>query len=253
MINRLCVCLSIFMAAVSFTVVAQDEVSSKISVETSETIIAKLKLARPDFRYGEVQATPITGLYSVQVEQGPLLYVSEGGDFALTGTIYGVAPGGFIDLKELSMIPKRKASLEAVSASDTIIFPAQNDTKAIVHVFTDIDCGYCRKLHQEVPAMNAKGIEVRYLAFPRAGINSGSYRKIAKAWCAGDRNETLTKLKQNQPVEASYCADNPVAEQYELGNRIGISGTPAIVLEDGRLLPGYLTASQLEDVLNAGS
>ncbi|MFT5670969.1 MAG: thiol:disulfide interchange protein DsbC, partial [Glaciecola sp.] len=109
----------------------------------------------------------------------------------------------------------------------------------------DVDCGYCRKLHEEVPALNAKGIEVRYLAYPRAGIGSPSYNKIVSAWCAVDQQNALTKLKQLEPIPTNICAGNPVAAQFALGGKMGVRGTPALVLDSGRLLPGYMPADRL--------
>lgn len=221
--------------------------SSAGEVENSvaSKIIGKLQTARPDLNYGEVQHSPMPGIYQVQVEQGPLLYVGAEGDFIITGSLYGVVPGGFVDMQELALKPKRKAMLDAVANSDKVVFSPEGETKTYIHVFTDVDCGYCRKLHQEVPELNDLGIEVRYLAYPRAGINSDSHRKIALAWCAKDRQAVMTKLKKRQPVSVEYCEDNPVADQFRLGNELGVRGTPAIVMPDGTLLPGYMPASQL--------
>ncbi|GAB3099233.1 DsbC family protein [Aestuariicella hydrocarbonica] len=215
----------------------------------SNVILGKLQVARPDLAYGEVQETPMEGLYQVKVQNGPVLYVSATGDFMLAGTLYGVSSTGFVDLQELAMLPVRKSKLDAIAASDEIIFPAKGERKAYIYVFTDVDCGYCRKLHKEVPAMNEMGIEVRYLAYPRAGIGSPSYTKIAEAWCAKDPQTALTRLKNGQSVDAKYCEDNPVAEQFNLGGELGVRGTPAIVLADGTMLPGYVEASKLAQIL----
>jgi thiol:disulfide interchange protein DsbC len=127
-------------------------------------------------------------------------------------------------------------------------FKPKGETRAVVSVFTDVDCGYCRKLHLEMADMNALGIEVRYLAFPRAGVGSPTYDKIVSAWCADDRNQALTDLKLGKDIPNRACP-NPVAKQYELGHDIGVTGTPAIVLEDGRLLPGYMPAAELAGLL----
>jgi thiol:disulfide interchange protein DsbC len=115
----------------------------------------------------------------------------------------------------------------------------------VVSVFTDVDCGYCQKLHQEVPQLNTMGIEVRYLAFPRAGKGSETYQKLVTAWCAQDRQATLTRYKNREPVTTKTCANNPVNAQYELGESIGINGTPALITATGELLPGYMPAAEL--------
>jgi thiol:disulfide interchange protein DsbC len=111
-------------------------------------------------------------------------------------------------------------------------------------VFTDIDCGYCRKLHSEIASYNARGITVRYLSFPRAGPNSPSFNRAASVWCSEDRNDALTRAKAGENVPARKC-DNPVSEHYNLGVAMGVRGTPAILLESGALMPGYMPANKL--------
>ena len=123
------------------------------------------------------------------------------------------------------------------------------EAKAFVYVFTDVDCYYCQKLHQEVPALKELGVEIRYLAYPRAGVGSPSYRKIASAWCAEDPNISLTALKAGEQIPDNVCENNPVAEQYMLGGQLGVSGTPALVTESGKLLPGYMPADKLANAL----
>ena len=135
------------------------------------------------------------------------------------------------------------------STEDMIIFKPEGEIKAVMNVFTDVDCGYCRKFHQEVPQLNAMGIEIRYLAYPRAGIPSGSYDKIAKAWCAEDQQDILTKVKSGQRVDVEVCDNNPIAEHYAFGSSIGVTGTPAIILMDGTLIPGYQPADNFAKLL----
>ena len=125
-------------------------------------------------------------------------------------------------------------------------------TKTHINVFTDVDCGYCRKLHQEIADINKLGIEVRYLAYPRQGLGTETHRRIASAWCADNPNEALTTLKQGGQIPNKQC-DNPIAGQYELGQQVGVTGTPAIVTADGRLLPGYMPAPKLAEALGLGS
>lgn len=222
---------------------ATDEV--RVPESVAKTIVSRLHLANPRFVLGGVTASPVPGFYQVQVVDGPLLYVDETGSYVLTGKLYGVAPGAFIDLQDLALKPVRREKLAAIPASDEVIFPAKGKRKGLIYVFTDIDCGYCRKLHAEVPELNDLGIEVRYLAYPRAGVGSSSYTTIAKAWCADDRQTTLTRLKQGKSVNVAYCDDQPVADQFRLGGELGVRGTPAIFFEDGTLLPGYLPADEI--------
>ena len=125
------------------------------------------------------------------------------------------------------------------------MFTPKGEVKASVLVFTDVDCGYCRKLHNEMADYHAEGIEIRYAAFPRAGIGSQSYNKIVSAWCADNQQETMTKLKSSQQVEQLINCEHPVDEHYRLGQQLGVNGTPSIFTEDGKLMPGYVPAADL--------
>ena len=125
-----------------------------------------------------------------------------------------------------------------------VFSPRPELTKATITVFTDIDCGYCRKLHQTVPELNRLGVAVRYLAYPRAGVGSASYDKAVAAWCADDPQKALTRCESRQRYRDETCA-NPVAEQYAMGDAFGVTGTPAVVYEDGTLQAGYLPAAEM--------
>ncbi len=189
------------------------------------------------------------GVYEVQVMNGPLLFVHEQGEYLFQGGLLQVKETGIVDTMDARQAIARSEVFATRSTDDMIIFKPEGESKAIMNVFTDVDCGYCRKFHQEVPELNAMGIEVRYLAFPRAGIPSGSYDKIAKAWCAEDQLDALTKVKSGRSVDVEVCEDNPVAEQYAFGTQLGVTGTPAIILMDGTLIPGYQPAKKFAEVL----
>ena len=212
-------------------------------------MLKNLLTARPDLQFTVLGMSPIPGVYEVQVKNGPVLFVHEAGRFLLQGDLLQVRADGIVSLKEEKEINKRREIFAKRSAEDMIIFKPEGETQAIMNVFTDVDCGYCRKFHREVPQLNAMGVEVRYLAFPRAGIPSGSYDKIAKAWCAEDQQDVLTKVKNGQKVDAKVCEDNPIAEHYAFGNSIGVTGTPAIILMDGTLIPGYQPAASFAKLL----
>jgi len=116
--------------------------------------------------------------------------------------------------------------------------------KRYITVFTDIDCSYCRKLHNEVAELNEAGIQVRYLAFPRAGIGSKSHKKYESVWCNDDQQTALTSAKSGASVPSANCT-NPVAETYKLGQEVGVRGTPTIIFDDGTVAPGYVPAKDL--------
>jgi thiol:disulfide interchange protein DsbC len=222
---------------------------SKPSDAIEQSVLSMLKTARPDIQFTFLGESPMPGVYEVQVTNGPILFVHEQGEYLFEGGLLKVSESGIVDTMEERKAIKRRDVFAARSTDDMIIFKPEGESKAVMNVFTDVDCGYCRKFHQEVPELNAMGVEVRYLAFPRAGIPSGSYDKIAKAWCAEDQQDALTKVKSGRSVDVEVCEDNPVAEQYAFGTQLGVTGTPAIILMDGTLIPGYQPAKKFAEVL----
>lgn len=211
---------------------------------------ARLHEVNPRFVVGSVEKAQLQGFYKVQLENGPLLYMAADTRYFFDGSLYQLADKKLVNLTNLDADKQRGELVKELDPKEMIVFSPTEPvkTKAHINVFTDVDCGFCRKLHKEVPELNARGIEVRYMAFPRAGIGSPSYDKIVSAWCSDNPQEALTKLKQGEPVEPKTC-DNPVAKQYELGRRMGVTGTPAIILEDGTLIPGYRPAEDLAKML----
>lgn len=220
-----------------------------VDAEITARVLQSLRAGRGDLPYGPVRPSPVPGLYQVSVPNGPTLFVSGDGKYFVAGDMYAVKPGMFVNLQEQQRAVDRIELMAAVPASEQIRFSPVGQRKAYINVFTDVDCGFCRKLHREVPALNAKGIEVRYLAYPRAGVRSASYDKLATAWCSSDPTNTLTKLKNRESVDINVCDDNPVAKQYALGSRLGVTGTPALILADGTLIPGYRSADELAKIL----
>ena len=197
-----------------------------------------------------VRPSPAPGIVEVQVINGPLLYATEdGGYFFLNGDLHQVSEAGAVNLTEERRSLARKEQLAAVSLEDMVVFSPKDETRDYVSVFTDVTCFYCQKLHREVDQLNAKGVEVRYLAFPRGGINSDGAKKLATAWCADDQQTTLTELKAGMDLPVNDCADSPIAAQYQLGQEMGVSGTPAIITSSGMMIPGYRPAADLIVVL----
>ncbi|MGD8525942.1 MAG: DsbC family protein [Thioalkalispiraceae bacterium] len=192
-----------------------------------------------------IQPSPIKGLYKVFMPPR-VFYISSDGQFAVDGDVIDLKSGTNITQAE-----RQKSLINAVNSvgeESMIIFKAPI-AKHTINVFTDIDCGYCRKLHKAVSEYNKQGITVRYLAFPRAGIGSASYKKAVSVWCAEDKKAALTKAKSGISLPEKSC-ENPVEQHHRLGNMIGISGTPAIVLESGRIIPGFVPPARLSSILN---
>lgn len=213
--------------------------------KSDNPITAAIQAANPAIVVTDVAPSPVKGLYRVSVQNGGAIYVTEDGKHFIAGDLFSVSSGAIVNVSEQERSKERVATLASLKAEDMIVFAPKGEVKATINVFTDIDCGFCQKLHQEVPALNAKGIEVRYLAFPRAGMNTNSSDKLTTAWCADDPQETLTKLKNRESVQTALCDDAPIAEQLALGGKLGVRGTPAIFLADGTSIPGYRPADEL--------
>jgi len=196
-----------------------------------------------------ITASQVPGVFEVMLGAS-LFYVSEDGRYALRGDL--------IDLEERRNVSDerraqaRRQVFAELDPADLVSFaPADGNTRATLYVYTDVDCGYCRKLHNEVPELNAAGISVEYLAFPRAGLKSESFDKVAAVWCSSDRRKAMTDAKAGKPVDAPAC-DNPVAAQFELGQSMGVSGTPAVYTKDGEQLGGYVPAKRLIKMADEG-
>jgi thiol:disulfide interchange protein DsbC len=210
----------------------------------NKAIEQALKQALPGVKPDSITPSPMPGLYEVVV--GPkLFYVSEDGRYLFQGSMIDIKARE--DLTEAKLADARISSLKKVGLDNMIAFKPKS-SKHLVYVFTDIDCGYCRKLHSEIDQYLTEGIEIRYLFFPRAGEGSDSYKKAVSVWCADDRNTALTKAKRGDTIEERQC-DNPVDQHLTLGTQMGAAGTPMLVTEKGNILPGYVPAGQLAKIL----
>jgi thiol:disulfide interchange protein DsbC len=216
--------------------------------DSNAVIMQSLSKILPGVTPDQIKPSPMQGVSEVLV--GPrLFYISDDGKYLLQGSLIDL-----VTRKDISEERRKEIRLDAIKKVGTdnmIVFPAENERHTIT-VFTDIDCGYCRKLHKEVDQFNAEGITVRYLMFPRSGVNTPSYDKAVSVWCADDRRAALTKAKAGEAVDARKC-DNPVKDQYELGGLLGVTGTPALILDNGELLPGYVPAKRLAKALDGQS
>jgi len=194
----------------------------------------------PGLEITSIRKSGLNGLYEVMLG-AEVIYVSEDGRYLFQGDLLDLDQQA--NLTEERRKGARVKLLKGISASDMIVFAPANP-KYSIYVFTDIDCPYCRRLHKDVPRLNEMGIAVNYLAFPRAGVGSETYRDMAAVWCAKDRNKALTDAKMGIKIKADQC-DNPVGRQFLLGQDIGIRGTPAIYTEDGRQLGGYMSPEEI--------
>jgi thiol:disulfide interchange protein DsbC len=197
-----------------------------------------------------VKKSQIENLYIVDIGDLQPIYASKNGEFFFYGELYAVNGNMLQNTTKDEINLKRKSILdEELSEGDFITFKSDNEKHRVI-IFTDVDCGYCRKFHNEINDFNDLGITVNYVAFPRSGLASDSYNKIVSAWCSTDAKDTLTKMKQGIDVQLSMCQDHPVEKHFLLGQKIGITGTPAIIKSNGELLPGYLPPEELITRLN---
>jgi thiol:disulfide interchange protein DsbC len=207
-------------------------------------IKAALAKAAPEAKIDSVAPSPLPGLYEVMVGT-QIMYVTGDGRYFIDGRIVDLKTRE--DLTEPRLAAVRKATVGAIPESDMVIFaPPKYDHT--VTVFTDIDCPYCAKMHSKIGEYEAEGIRVRYLFFPRSGANSPSYNEAVSVWCADDRNQALTDAKAGKKIPAKTC-DNPVDEHMAAARKVGINGTPAIMLESGDMVPGYVEPKRLAQMI----
>ena len=191
--------------------------------------------------------TDMDGIYWVSAEGLPSFFTDKAGKHIIQGQIIAVGDAAPVDISAALVASTAQAALKAVDKKELIIYPAKGPTKAVIYAFTDADCGYCRKLHEEMDDINARGIEVRYLAWPRS---QESVPKMEAIWCSQDRNAAMNQAKAGANVQAPSCA-SPVQAHMALGSKLGVRGTPAVFTEAGQQIGGYLPAAELAQAAGA--
>jgi thiol:disulfide interchange protein DsbC len=227
-------CLYLFLLTLSTALPAA---SQSESADSRAAIAAKFPEVAPE----KIVPSPVPGLFEVRVGS-KIAYVSADGRYLLQGEIVDLTTDE--NLTESRRESLRRDVLTEVGEAGMIVFSPPKPTTTIT-VFTDIDCGYCRKLHKQIADYNALGIKVRYMYFPRMGPGTESWTKAEQVACAKDRQTALTRSKLGVVLTDKPCQPNPVARHYEIGRDFGLQGTPAIVLESGELIGGYLDPAEL--------
>jgi thiol:disulfide interchange protein DsbC len=200
----------------------------------------------PGTKAEDVRSSPVAGVYEVQMG-ADTAYVSADGRYVFAGDLYEIDTR--TNLTETRRSAGRTKLLAKVDERDAIVFgPAS--ARHTITVFTDVECGYCRKLHSEIDQLNKLGVRVRYLAYPRSGPGTADWRKMEAVWCAADRKEAITKAKRDEEVKAQNCGATPVARQFQLGEDLGVRGTPAIFTTNGDYIGGYLPPAELKSQLD---
>lgn len=237
------------IVTVLLLLIASVQLGTALAADDPDKLIrAAIGKVLPGIPIDEITPSPLAGVSEVIIG-AKLFYVSDDGKYLMQGNLLELATR--TDLSEQRLQSIRLGMIKDVKQADMIVFPAKNQ-RHVITVFTDIDCGYCRKLHAEIKQYNDLGITVQYLMFPRSGPDTPSYDKAVSVWCSKDRQDALTRAKAGETLAKADC-DNPIRAQYDIGQQIGVRGTPAILMEDGMLLPGYMPALKLANELKKHS
>ncbi|MDB4856247.1 thioredoxin fold domain-containing protein [Gammaproteobacteria bacterium] len=217
-----------------------------VSVSASQDNIREgLKNILPDGAVIElIEPSPIPGIYAVYYGDLQPIYVTQDGSFFIYGDIYKININSISNITEKSVAERRKLILQNIPSEELISFKSSNEQFSVI-VFTDVDCGYCRKLHNQIDEYNSLGISINYAAFPRSGIGTSAFTKMVGAWCSDNPKDSMTKLKNNSTLDISFCENQPVSKQYIIGKKLGVDGTPAIFSMDGEIFPGYIEPEEL--------
>lgn len=226
---------------------AQTSNTASAAADSDQSVVAALQsnLNASGIEEKIISAVPtdMDDIYWVTVEGLPAFFTDKSGKHIIQGQIIAVGEAEPVDISSALVARTAQDALKTVDKKDMIIYPAKGETKTILYAFTDADCGYCRKLHEEMDDINARGIEVRYLAWPRS---EESIPKMEAIWCSEDRNAAMDQAKTGANISGPRCS-NPVTAQMMLGASLGVRGTPAIYTESGQQIGGYLPAAQLEE------
>ena len=230
------------------------QMGSDVNKNDAQAVVDKLQLEFPQMKVSKIENAPMTGFYQV-VADGEVFYVASNAKLMLVGDVIAIDKPQKANLTEDVRKTSRFDLVNAVPESNMVVFNPKGKVEHTVTVFTDVDCGYCRKFHSEMQAYLDKGIKVRYMAFPRAGMDSDSYNKAVTVWCAKDPKKAMDNAKL-AGAEA-FKADEKLCDKKSMINdsmalvrKLGLNGTPALVLEDGTLIPGYMPADKLRVALD---
>lgn len=220
------------------------DVKANAGKEGFDHVVAKLLAIRPGLPIESIYPAAVDGLYGVDFPDGTTMYVTADGGHMIVGDMYAIGDD-LSNVTEQRRVVQRMTLMDQVALADMVIFPAKGERRAVVNIFTDVDCGYCRKLHNEIDQYAELGIEVRYLAYPREGLESDTASTMRSVWCSSDPNTAMTRAKNSQRIAQRECPTDPVDEQFALGQQLGVSGTPSIITDAGEMFPGYIPAPQL--------
>lgn len=201
-----------------------------------------------ELRAFRLSAMPLDKLNFSRAEDGTtyrivagtfLFHISPDGQAARYDYLLAQEP--YASLSEAEQAVFRRAALDAVDEADMIVFapPPEVPVRYTLDVFSDVSCPFSAALHRDIDFFTAAGIKIRYLGFPRDGLDSLGYKKMVPVWCNPDRSHTFSEAIAGKRIKLNYCQDHPVEAQYWLGESFGFPGTPTMIQEDGIMLVGY--------------
>jgi thiol:disulfide interchange protein DsbC len=230
---------NLFLPAV-LVLVSAKAISAELVVD-----VLKKNLAEhvPGAKVSRIKETPISGVYEVIVGS-EIYYMDKSARYIINGDLIDLATR--TNFTEEAKTFNRKMKIAELGEENMIVY-APRAVDHTITVVTDIDCPYCRRLHSEIDEYMENNVKVRYIFMPLKG--KVDYDKTVSVWCAEDKNLALDIAKAGGELEKASC-DNPIARHLKIARELGIRGTPAIILEDGSMLPGYVPVKKLVPELN---
>ena len=226
-------------------------IASNFLQTSEEAIKSNLKnILPPNSEIESIEPSNLEGLYKVYYGDLQPIYVSKDGEYFIYGDMYKISGNKVLNITNNEIKSRRLDIIDKMPKDEFIEFRSNNE-KYLLTVFTDVDCGYCRKLHNKMSEYNELGISIRYAAFPRSGIGTQAFTKMVGAWCSTNPKKSITYLKDGKKLDLNFCDSQPVSKHYAIGKKIGITGTPAIISSEGELFPGYYSPQDLLDKLKS--
>jgi len=213
--------------------------------EIEDSIVDKMKLINPNIEVSEVIESPWPGMYEVTLASGEVIFSDKSAEYLVLGQMFNLSlEKGFVNLTQKKFEKKVAAVLADANSDEQIIYKAKGEEKAVISVFTDISCYYCKKLHKAIPQLQESGVTIKYLAFPREGKNSDTANQMSSIWCAKDKAKAMNLAKNSGRIESLSC-DDPVEKQFDLARELGVNATPTIFTTEGVKISGFASAERL--------
>lgn len=233
------ICLVILLVGFGHVYAQESEALAKLRADLQQTM--------PDIQLQSLTELADSGLFEAVISDRVYYFTSDG-NYLIQGSVLSLKTReNLTQQRELGI----KSDILSRQNPDDLITFAPEKVDYMLTVFTDVDCTYCRKMHEQVAEYNALGIGIRYMAFPRAGVESESAKKLVEVWCAKDPQQAMTDAKAERKIKnTKVCEDNPIIAQFQTGQRLGVEGTPALFLENGQMLPGYVPPKRLREILD---